>query len=1387
MMLAWCLAWWTSASPVSADLPTSKTFVITGAQVVLEPGKVLDNATLVARKGVIEAVGVNIPVPYDAFEIKARGLLVHAGFIDGGSAVGYDATLRRSESGPIPELDVADTAYAATPEGNYRLLTPEFRVSQAAKWDDKEIEGWRLRGFTDRLVVPEGGLLSGQSALFSLGGAPVRESLLLDAVFQQMNLAVESRQYPITLMGKIAHLRQTLRDAEHHQRWNRLFLERGKRGSAPPIDPTLQALAPLLDGTQRLAIFAQREDEIDRALALANEWRVQPVIVGGIEAWKLADRLKEQRVPVLVSLQLPPEPKLTDPKDGGEDAKSPSTFRGGIDSDTPLRVRRERHRHWRRDLAGIRKLDEAGVLVGFSLQGIKQDDFAKNVEILERRGGLSRELLLKFLTNGPAQILGVGERLGSIAPGRRAHLVLRKGDPFDKQSWVRYVLIDDRLFEYPPVTESKPKEKPNENVAFGAPTARLEGPHEPRTPAEKRQDELAAENKEAPAGDEEPEIAEDRQEPASELEADRRPNRKSGGNILLRGCTVLTVRQPEELADTDVLVENGKITAVGRAIPPKPGMLVVDGRGLYLMPGIIDSHSHMAITGGINEYSLSVTPEVRIKDVIDAKDVALYRALAGGVTSARILHGSANTIGGQDAVIKLKYGQPASTLLVEDAPAGVKFALGENVTRTRGRFPSTRLGVEAVLVRSFSEAQAYQRSWEEFRRNAKFTPNADPPRRDDRLEALAKVLGGEIKVHCHCYRADEILMLLRVADQFGFKVKSLQHALEGYKVAPEIARHGCGVSTFADWWAYKWEAYDATPYNAALLREAGVDACLKSDSDEFVRHMNQEAAKLLRYGGLSPNEALETITLIPARVLGLADRVGSIEVGKDADLALFLGHPLNSYSRCAMTLVDGEIFFEDRKVIHWRDEESWRKEPIEPGPPLVRSEASKSHPLVIPTHSSGAYAIVNATVHPVDRPPVERGTVVVRAGRIERVGQRIEIPTDAAVVDAESWHLYPGFIDAGTKVGLAEVDSARETNDYLEEGSFQPDLRAAAAIHPDSELIPVTRAGGVTTVLTMPVSGILSGQSALVNMAGWVPREMVVADPVALHVKLPAMPRFPEKAPQAFMGRGRLATERARRLAELRSLFELARHYHAAKGEAALRSAPVPLVDPRLEALGPYVSKEKPVVFRADSAKDIREAVLFADQLGVRMILSGGRDAWKVVDLLKERQIPVIVGPILALPGAECDPYDSVFRNLQKLHENGVRFCVQSDETSNSRNLPFHAAMAVAYGLPSEVGLKAVTLYPAQILGVDSLLGSITPGKMANLVLADGDPLQASTNIGGLFIAGRPVDTASKHTRLYDRYRERLREVGSAPQQTSPVSEPRPAGVPNSETGGGSK
>lgn len=369
-------------------------------------------------------------------------------------------------------------------------------------------------------------------------------------------------------------------------------------------------------------------------------------------------------------------------------------------------------------------------------------------------------------------------------------------------------------------------------------------------------------------------------------------------SLALVSATVLTVGPQGTLENATVLVENGRIAAVGRDVKVPAGVTSVDARGRFVMPGIIDAHSHTAIDGDVNECSDSVTAEVRIADVINDADVDIYRQLAGGVTSLNVLHGSCNAIGGQNAMLKLRWGQPPEALIFKEAPRGIKFALGENPKRANfrvpgqpPRYPGTRMGVEVVIREAFEEARAYARDWKEYERKLKVDrPRSErplAPRKDLRLETLSDVLSGKVLVHAHSYRSDEILMLIRLAEEFGFKVRTFQHVLEGYKVAGEIARHGAGASCFSDWWAYKLEAYDAIPYNAAIMAAHGVRVSMNSDSNELARRLYWEAAKAMKYGGVSESEALKMITLNPAWQLGVDHRVGSIEAGKDADLAVF--------------------------------------------------------------------------------------------------------------------------------------------------------------------------------------------------------------------------------------------------------------------------------------------------------------------------------------------------------------------------------------------------------------------------------------------------------------------------------------------------------------------
>ncbi len=400
---------------------------------------------------------------------------------------------------------------------------------------------------------------------------------------------------------------------------------------------------------------------------------------------------------------------------------------------------------------------------------------------------------------------------------------------------------------------------------------------------------------------------------------------------LIRNATVLTVTKGT-VENGNVLIENGKIAAIGKDVSAPADATIVDATGKYLMPGIIDCHSHTAIEGGVNEGTVSDSSMVNIKDVINPFDINIYRALAGGLTVSNVLHGSANAIGGQTVVVKLRWGKTAPEMLFEGAKPGIKFALGENPKRAgepqqnffsqgtaqERRYPGTRMGVEEVIRESFTEAKNYQAEWKEYNARVARGEHPIPPRKDLRLEPLVEVLEGQRYVHAHCYRSDEILMLIRVADEMGFKIRTFQHVLEGYKVANEIKAHGAGASTFSDWWAYKIEAYDATPYNAAMMTRKGVVVSVNSDSDELQRHLNLEAAKSMRYGGLSETEALALVTINPAKQLGIDDKVGSIEVGKSADLVLFDKHPLSNYSKALKVWIDGHEYFDRDRDLETR-------------------------------------------------------------------------------------------------------------------------------------------------------------------------------------------------------------------------------------------------------------------------------------------------------------------------------------------------------------------------------------------------------------------------------------------------------------------------------------
>ena len=399
----------------------------------------------------------------------------------------------------------------------------------------------------------------------------------------------------------------------------------------------------------------------------------------------------------------------------------------------------------------------------------------------------------------------------------------------------------------------------------------------------------------------------------------------AAGEVLISNATILTASHGT-INNGSILIRNGKIVEVGPNVKARDANArIIDATGKYVTPGIIDCHSHTGVDGNVNEGSLSVTSMVRIRDVIDPYSPAIYRELAGGTTTANVLHGSANAIDGQNAVVKWKVGKPVDEWIVPDAPQGIKFALGENPKRSNlnvpgaRRYPATRMGVEETIREAFIKAKDYKREWREYEAKKTTDKNAIPPKRDLALDALVEILDGKRMVHSHCYRDDEILMLLNLSDELGFHVQTLQHVLEGYKVANEIAAHKTGGSTFSDWWGYKLEAYDAIPYNAALMTSRGVIVSMNSDSDELARRLYLEAAKAMKYGNVSEEQALRMVTLNPAIQLGIEKRVGSIDVGKDADLVIFSAHPFSVYTVPELTMIEGEVYFDRNEDLKQRD------------------------------------------------------------------------------------------------------------------------------------------------------------------------------------------------------------------------------------------------------------------------------------------------------------------------------------------------------------------------------------------------------------------------------------------------------------------------------------
>lgn len=844
---------------------------------------------------------------------------------------------------------------------------------------------------------------------------------------------------------------------------------------------------------------------------------------------------------------------------------------------------------------------------------------------------------------------------------------------------------------------------------------------------------------------------------------------------LIRNGTVWTLESQGILENADVLINDGRIVAIGRGLTAPRDALVIDATGKHITPGIIDAHSHSATEDlNVNEGVYSVSSEVRIRDILDVRSPDIYRQLAGGVTTIHVLHGSANTIGGQNVIMKMRWGaRTPDELVFEDAPPTIKFALGENVKQSafagpgfgggnrNARYPATRMGVAALIRSSFQRAARYRDEWQRYESlSGRQQRKAAPPRRDLQLEALAEILEGTRFVHTHAYRADEILMLMRLADEIGFKVDTFQHVLEGYKVADEMAAHGASGSTFSDWWSFKMEAYDAIAYNAVMMDRRGVLTSLNSDDANLARRLNYEAAKMQRYGGLDPERALAMVTINPARQLHIENRVGSLSEGKDADVVIWNGNPLSVFTLAETTFVDGRVRFSREADIAHRERVTRARElliadvkgddapagdedkadetdaKVQQNPPAPKADYRFSS--LAPTKPA---AIIGATVHTMHGTTISDGIVVFENGRITAVGpQDTQIPAGAERIDASGKHLWPGIIHANTVLGISEIDSVAGSVDVAETGQVNADADVSLAVNAASEHFPVARSGGITHAVIVPRGGMAAGTSAVVRTDGWTWEEMAAVRNQSLVV------RWPDAIPAryaALLGTPKTLADRKKEsdelIEKLDELMDAAEAYGPAVAEGQQGGRP-DQYDPQLDALQSVVNGERPLWVSASDKHAIEAAINWSISRGLRIVITGAKDAYLVTDLLARHNIPVVLPGIAGDPPREDDPYDVLYSLPSKLEAAGVPFAIasgtRSGGSSNARHLTLFAGIAAAHGLDREAAYRSVTLYPARILGLDHVLGSITPNKSASFVLTDGDLLEPGTSIEQVWIDG---------------------------------------------------
>ncbi|MBT8146101.1 MAG: amidohydrolase family protein, partial [Gammaproteobacteria bacterium] len=903
-------------------------FAFTNGHIFQPDGETLANGTLLISDGRIQQLSAGGLVPDGYFEIDLEGRYVYPGLID----VYTDYGLPDPEQVTDPN-GRAENLFASERALNVNdAIKSHFRASTAFSPAEETRTSMREKGFSTVLSFNADGIARGTSSLITLGDERANESIIVPDVAAHYSLdkGTSVQSVPGSLMGSVALLRQTYLDAD----W---FAAQDPR---PFTDESLEAWVRYQDLPQIMEV-----DNWQMALTMdrvGDEFSSQYILKTAGDSYKQLDLIRDTGASLIVPINFPDAPAVED----------------AVESDE---ISLAELKHWELAPNNPAMLAEAGVPFAITSSGSGEDFWPNLREAVQR--GLSPAEAIQAITLHPARLLGVEDKVGQLIPGALANFLITSGPLLEEESlllenWIqgqRYQLATDqngyagqyrltvgnRTYELELIFNDGEADAslldPETGVDIeidrefislnfvsddNGNKTRLAGWPEDSgwrgngsLPDGSGVDwtlvRTGAVETEADAESDET----DQDEPGAVIYpfvAYGRESLPQRQDMVIRNATVWT-NEDQGVVITDVLVRDGQIAAIGPDLAAAADVLEVDGSGKHLTPGIIDEHSHIALFN-INERATN-SGAVRMPDVVNSENINIYRNLAGGVVAAQLLHGSANPIGGQSALIKMRWGQPAEGLLIEDAPRFIKFALGENVKRSTNaasiRYPQTRMGVEQVFVDAFTNARAYEQTWEEYDSlSAPARRSAIRPRRDLVHETMLEILNGERYVTAHSYVQSEINMLMHVADSFDFNINTFTHILEGYKVADKMARHGAGGSTFSDWWGYKWEVRYAIPYNAALMQQAGVVVAINSDDAEMSRRLNQEAAKAVKYGGVNEIDALKMITLNPAKLLHLDDRMGSIRVGKDADLVLWSDHPLSIYAVAETTWVDGIPYFD---------------------------------------------------------------------------------------------------------------------------------------------------------------------------------------------------------------------------------------------------------------------------------------------------------------------------------------------------------------------------------------------------------------------------------------------------------------------------------------------